>query len=400
MSIAKAHINPAVLRWARETAGLSLEDAAMKADIGDARGKPGYVRLEEWEMGDDIPTRGQAESLAKAYLRPILTFYLPNPPERAETLADFRTVSGQTAPASDNILDAFMRRIRARQQEVVEILTEEDGSVPVREFVGRFRGARDAKAVSDDIRRELGVSLEDQRALRDSDALFRLLRHKVEHIGVFVMQHGNLGSHHTNIEPDLFRGIALADSAAPFIIINSNDATAARTFTLMHELAHIWTGETGISNLSPFSGDNTSAGVEAFCNDVAVHFLMPKEPFKQVWQAIDKTDLAQAIEAIAKEFSISRASAATRLWKLGDIDQAQWWALYNRYQREWQAQKASLRAKEGGPGYYTTKRSQLGNALIHTVLGALDAGGLTCTRAARILGVNAKGFDGLRAAAV
>lgn len=395
----KAHVNPALLRWAREEAGLSLEQAVQRAGIADTKKRTAIERLQEWETNQAAPTRTQAENLAKAYYRPVLTFYLRAPPAQAKQIPDFRAIGDHPAAHGGNILAALVRRMRARQMEVVELLTEDTDEVEPLPFIGRFQQDAAPEAIALDIRSELAFDFGTQRALRDRDALFRFLRRLAEEAGIFVLLQGNLGSYHTDIEPEEFRGIALVDPVAPFIVINSNDAKAAHTFTLVHELAHLWLGEAGISNLSPFAGDGDALGLEALCNRVAAEFLMPRKAFEEAWRHVEKRNLEKAVAVLADDFSISRAAAANRLWKLGAIHENDWWNLYRGYQVDWRRHREKLKERDGGANYFNTKRSQLGAALIRTVLGAVDAGALTYTRASRILGVNAKSFDGLRVGA-
>jgi hypothetical protein len=68
--------------------------------------------------------------------------------------------------------------------------------------------------------------LETYRAARDHDEAFGILRDHTEAAGVFVLLLGNLGSHHTNIDLETFRGFALADQEAPFLVINDQVTTA------------------------------------------------------------------------------------------------------------------------------------------------------------------------------
>ncbi|MBT3549647.1 MAG: ImmA/IrrE family metallo-endopeptidase [Rhodospirillaceae bacterium] len=393
----KAHINPAVLRWAREKAQLPLESAARKAGISDTLKQSAAERLGVWEDGADVPTRNQLASLAKAYYRPVLTFYLQEPPAQAEQLSDFRTVGDHPADGDNNILAAFTRKMRARQREIVQLIADDGDEPEPLPFIGRLGVDSSPREVVDDIREVLGFPFELQRGMNDRDGLFRALRARAEAVGIFVIIQGNLGSYKTNIEPEAFRGIAFADPVAPFIIINGNDAKAARTFTLMHELAHLWLGEEGISNLSPFAGNDARGGLEAFCNAVAAEFLLPRGFLVEAWDRVVGLELPEAMVSLASQFKVSRAAVANRLWKLNRIDEVDWWALYATYQDEWRRQRVRMQEQEGGPTFYITKQSQLGAALIRTVLGGVDAGNLTYTRASRILGVNAKNFDGLRA---
>lgn len=396
MAGTKVHINPSVLEWARKQAGLSLEEAARKGHVAGNKNMVPAERLGLWESGREAPTRNQLENLAKAYYRPVLTFYMKAPPAQSERFPDFRTVADRPASNKSPVLGAFVRRMRARQQEVVDLIIEDGGKTEPLPFIGRFEPGAGIDDVTADIRRELDVSFEDQRRSKDAGALFRTLRAAAERIRIFVVVQGNLGSYHTDIEAEDFRGIALADPVAPFVVINSNDARAAHIFTLIHELAHLWIGASGISNLSPFSGEGQGAEIERFCNRVASEFLMPKAEIEAAWQNVNKPNLAYAVSSMAKEFSISRAAIANRLWKLGMMDDDDWWRLYRMYQEEWRRHRERLREGDGGPTYHINKRSQLGNALIRTVLGAVESGAITYTRASRILGVNSKSFDRLK----
>ena len=88
---------------------------------------------------------------------------------------------------------------------------------------------------------------------------------RVEQIGIYVFQQGN-------VDLQEARGFAIADEYAPFIFINSNDAEAARMFTLAHELCHLWMNEPGISNQESFEKSKSEQvyDVEIFCNRCSV----------------------------------------------------------------------------------------------------------------------------------
>ncbi len=117
----------------------------------------------------------------------------------------------------------------------------------------------------------LASSLSD-RVMAAERPRLRLLARTCQAAGIFVLLIGNLGSHHTALDVELFRGFALSDKVAPFVVIaNDQDSEQAWSFTLLHELAHIWLGQTGVS-----SGRPTSA-IETFCNDVAGRVLLPSD---------------------------------------------------------------------------------------------------------------------------
>ncbi len=403
MSTQRANINNSMLRWAREDAGLSLEEAAQAIGIPQTKDRSPEQRLKDWEDGQDYPTHNQLATVAKAYFRPVLTFYLAEPPTVETDVADFRTVGDRELKAPSPKLRALISRMKAKQQQVLDLLREEheQTGVPLEplQFVGRFREIRDVNAVARDIEAELGIRRNDRNLANDNDGLFRYFRYKAEQCGVFVLAQGDLGHHTTDIDPEDFRGFALADPLVPFVVINDNDAKAARTFTLAHELAHLWIGTSGISNHNPF-GRNGADEIddEKFCNAVASELLLPTLQFEEAWARVDKIDLFNAVRTVASEFSISRAATAHRLWREEKISEDQWWALYNQYQAEWRARRARDQGRnQGGPSWYTIKSYQLGNRLKETVFKALDSGQLTYTRASRILGASPENLKKLRA---
>ncbi len=232
-------INPRMLSRARETAGLSPEEAAAKLGLKSTAKATAAEKLLQAESGKRPVSQGMLEEAAATYRRPLITFYLPQPPPRAERGEDFRTIAGAASPREDALLDALVRDVRTRQQQLREALLDDEDteSLP---FVASCRMAEGARSVAAKIRVTLGVGTAEQRQARDTGALFSLLRAAAERAGVYVLLLGDLGSHHSDIGEEVFRGAALADDVAPFVVINDNDATPARSFTLLHELAHIW----------------------------------------------------------------------------------------------------------------------------------------------------------------
>src|SRR5262245_62983883 len=81
----EARVRPALLVWARETAGLSIEDAARKLAVTPER-------LREWENPERRlrPTVTQLRKAANVYKRPLAVFFLPSPPTTPSPLHDFR----------------------------------------------------------------------------------------------------------------------------------------------------------------------------------------------------------------------------------------------------------------------------------------------------------------------
>ena len=256
--------NPEVFRWARESAGLEPEGAARAVGIVPAS-------LIAIEQGAKEPSRTTLSNMSKVYRRSLLTFYLPAPPRKGDRGEDFRTVVADRTIEADAEVDALVRDLRARQRLVRAVL-EDDEDVQPLAFIGSASMNDGVQALTKSIEQIIGVTLAQYRAQKDAASAFALLREHAEHAGVFVLLIGNLGSHHSAIPVEAFRGFAIADPIAPFVVINDGDARAAWSFTLLHELAHLWLGATGISG-----GGSPEKTIERFCNDVAGEFLLDRK---------------------------------------------------------------------------------------------------------------------------
>lgn len=390
-------VNPNILIWARETAGLSREDAAEKLNVYAAYDYSPVERMERWETGEDEPTRALLVKMAKQYRRPLLTFYMSEPPIRGERGEDFRTLP-DAIPASQNALvDALVRQTRARQSMVKAALIEAEEDQPLA-FVGSFQLDTSITAAKDRLAEIFDIDIVDFRRERTPEKAFNYLRSKVEAKNVFVLLAGNLGSHHTNLDTEIFRGFALADDVAPFVVINDLDSKAALSFTLLHELVHLLLGETGIS------GSRAETRVEKFCNDVASEVLFPAAEIRTLFEEMDFANLIQEeaqelISQYARARNVSASMLAYKLYRMGMMEEGAWSALSAAFRAFWLNARDKRRASRDpdgtGPSYYVVKRHKLGNSLVSVVDRMMSAGILSTTRAGKILDVRPKNVEHL-----
>lgn len=382
-------VSPEILRWARESAGLSEDDAARKLGFSDTKTRLGIDRLGSLESGAEEPSRSVLLRMSKHYRRPLVTFYLSSPPAVGDRGQDFRTLPHAQPPADSALVDALVRDIRARQ-EMVRAVLEADGAERL-SFVGSLSNDASIASIVKSISAALEFRAVDFYAAKSPEAAFIDLRERVERTGTFVLLMSNLGSHHTSIEPEVFRGFALADPVAPFVVINDQDSKAAWSFTLLHEFAHIWLGQTGISAAS------SELAVERVCNDAASHMLLPEAGLDGigVLEDLSVDDICRRIIDFSRPRNISYSLVAYRLLLSGRISKAAWAELSRHFREMWRRQKASAREKareddSGGPSYYVVRRQRLGNALLRFVRESVESGELAPTKAARILGVKAR----------
>ena len=383
-------VNPEILVWARQSAGLTLEEAAKKNQrLRDGQKASAADKLNALELGMAEPSRPVLVEMARVYRRPLVTFYLSKPPAQGERGTDFRTLATDHSTADDALLDALVRDIRARQSMVRAILEDIEEAEPL-PFVGSHVIGDGLPEVLASLKSLLDVDLDAYRKQRNATAAFGLLRTRAENAGVFVLLKGNLGSHHTDIvDTDVFRGFTIADDVAPFVIINHHDARPAWSFTLLHELTHLLLGQTGVS------GARAENDLERFCDDVASEFLFPHEESKELIfaQGTDFETIALQISARSNEANVSRTMLAYKIWRSGGIGRDTFNRLKNMFRAQWlserEERREQTRQQQSGVvvNPYVTRRHQLGQPLVGLVRRAMTSGELTTSKASTVLGV-------------
>lgn len=386
-------VNPKILVWARETAGLTREEASQRLGIKGTRGRSAIERMKDLECAKEEPTWSMLSKMSKIYHLPSVIFYLSKIPPPGDRGEDFRTLPRKPDRKAQGLIDAAVRDMHARQGILRSALEdiEEAESLP---FIGSAKAIqsgrrRDIERLADSIRKTLAFDRQWFRSRANAKEGFAYLRERAEEAGIFVILIANLGSWHSTLDVELFRGFVIADPIAPLVVINANDSPSAQSFTLVHELAHLWIGSSGISGGSV----EGSEGIERFCNEVASEFLVSQSemdgleittrtPFDEVKERIDK---------FAKERKISRTMVALRLHRSDSIELRIYRKLADEFKRMFLESKKKERSVsgKGGPSYYVLTKQRLGSNLIDLVDRMMDEESLTVTKAAIVLGVNA-----------
>jgi Zn-dependent peptidase ImmA (M78 family) len=378
-------VNPEILVWARTTAGLDREEAARRINLNAARGVAGPERLALIEAGEVEPSEALLNRMAKQYRRPLLTFYLAEPPRPDDVGQDFRTLPERTDP-TNAFLAALLRDVKARQSLTKELLEDDEDAAPNR-FVGSRHIREGADRVAHAISRDLEFDRRTFRTSRTVEDAFNYLRGQTEEAGVFVLLAGSLGSWQTAIDVSAFRGFAIADDLAPVVVVNDQDAKSAWSFTLLHELTHLWLGQSGIS------GSSSELAIERFCNEVAALILVPRPEVLAINLPHNARmdELQHIIGEFADERKVSRSMVTYQLFRTDRIDHQQWEELTAAFHDQWlrirAAHRQAGREAEGGPNWYIVRRHRIGNAFLDLARRGVEAGNLTPTRAAKILGV-------------
>lgn len=356
-------ISPKILRWAADQRGLSL-DALV--DLLEKPTKRDALVAGKFSITD-------AEKLAKKTHIPFGYFFLETPPITAQpTLPDLRQLPNHEPLSIDffDVLDDVLRK----QQWYIEYL--QDQGAHKLGFVGKFKlnANLPAEKVAADIQRTLVITDHERKKCKNHSEFFTLLSEKAESIGILVFKNSIVKSNtHRGLSVNEFRGFAIADMLAPVIFINGKDSKAAWIFTLAHEIAHIWLGESGVSDI-PLKQQKNAKNLETYCNRIAAELLTPKTQFLGAW----KQAAEPKFDVLSKAFKVSQLVIARRAFDLGKID----WATYQSIAEVSSKQKTS----SGGDPYrsYPIRNSKrLTLAIISTAM----SGGIMLREAASLLNV-------------
>ena len=348
----RAPVKPELLRWARERAGLEVEALTRR-----------FPRYQEWENGAAQPTLRQVEDLAKATQAAVGYFFLTAPPDESLPIPDLRTVgSVPMGRPSPNLLSTIY--LCQQRQEWYREFANAEGDGPL-SFVGSETRTSDTEQVATRIRNSLKLDLAARATLPTWTEALRHFIAAAEALGVLVMVNGVVGNNtHRKLDPDEFRGFALADEVAPLIFINAADTKAAQMFTLAHELAHLWLGQSAVSDSTPIS--MPAHAVEGWCNRVAAELLVPLSALREQYRP--EEDLSAALTRLARRFKVSTLVLLRRIHDLGTLGEAAFRAAY-------QAEHDRLRTltTTTGGSFFPTLQSRVGRrfgrALVISTLG-------------------------------
>ena len=313
--------NGAMMEWARQWRGRTLEEAASKIGVS-------ADRVRAWELGDEKPTVVMARKLADFYGRAFMEFFYDDKPEIVESrlLPDYRLHQGTGDPrANREILEvqhwAELQRVNAL--DLYEDIEEEVPAFPVGLSASI---SDDVEAFADKAREAFSFPFAVQRNMKYKDAqdFPNMLRARMEDIGVLVLRENALSKFGVS-------GMTIVQFPLP-IIVYASEAPARSAFTLMHEFAHIVLREGAISGPERERGGATrERQVERWCDKFAAAFLTPKAALEELrgpppakpQGEIDDVTLA----AIARHFKVSQHAMLIRLVDLHYVDADFYWRL-------------------------------------------------------------------------
>jgi Zn-dependent peptidase ImmA (M78 family) len=364
-------VRPELLRWARERAGVMTADDLVQR----------VPRLAEWEAETAQPTLKQLEDFARAVHVPVGYLFLPAPPEEPLPIPDFRTHDGRgVRRASPNLLD-MLYVCQERQGWYRDFA--QASRMPEAAFVASATLDQRPEAVASAMAERLGFNLAARAACRTWEEALRLFIGQAEKLGVLVMVSGIvLSNTHRALDPQEFRGFALADRRAPLVFINGADTKSGQMFTLAHELAHLWLGTSALSDATaaPLSGHRRE---EVWCNAVAAELLVPLAAVRAAVQPGEAVNAA--MNRLARQFMVSTLVILRRLLDAGAISR-------EAFGQAWGMERERLRALADAPGagggdFYRTTLSRVGKRFARAIVESTLEGQTLYRDAFRMLGV-------------
>lgn len=372
-------VNPNMLKWARETAGLGVDDVVRKLK----RKRVTAETVLSWENGEGSPSYPQLERMAyEIYKRPLALFFFPEPPQEETPKQSFRTLPDYAIDRLPERIRFLIRRARVMQLNLAELY---DNANPALQHIVRDRSfdpGVSAVRMATTVRDYLGIDLARQSRWKNSEEALRVWRDALEEHGVFVFKDA--------FRVDSFSGFCLYDEQFPIIYVNNSKPKDRQIFTLFHELAHLLFRTGGIDTrlddyLDFLEGD--SRRIEVLCNRFTGEFLVPTRDFEPRIRGITIDD--ESIQQLSDRYHVSREVILRKLLDRKLVDEA----LYREKVRDW-TQSAKTSSGKGGD-YYKIMGTYLGARYLGTAFSRYYQNRISVEQLADYLGVKVKNVPGM-----
>ena len=382
-SVPMLGVQPTLLKWARESAHLSLAEVAAKL-------KKTVDVIEAWESGAEAPSYPQLEKLAYSlYKRPLALFFLPSPPVEPKPEVEFRALPDVDLRRLSRETVLLIRRAHAQQASLIELFNNRspvaepiwnrillDASKPI---IPQAKAVRTALAVF--------APGSDNWGEADGDVALKIWRKAIEANGVFVFK--------DTFKQKELSGFCLEHPQLPVVTINNSVSKTRQIFSLLHELAHVLLNRRAISTFDETRLLQLSLAeqrIERFCNQIAAEVLVPSDDFSaQVLEFPGNVEnlRSERFELLAERYHVSREVILRIFLDAGRVSPE----YYERRKAEWDGQRTT-RSKSGG-NYYATKGQYLSERLMSEVFARYGRRQITVDEAADFIGVKAKQVDEL-----
>lgn len=365
-------VNPVMLTWARETAGISIEEVSRRIK------KPIEV-IQSWESGADTPTYIQLEKLAyQIYKRPLALFFFPDPPQEETPEQSFRTLPDQEIENMSSRMKILIRRARVLQENLREL---NEAVNPADRHIFKELQINVDQSLGEmvtSVREFIGIDLDQQFGWKDSDQAFKRWRESLEENGIFVFKDA--------FKEDAFSGFCLYDNEFPIIYINNSKSNTRQIFTLFHELAHILFKTGGVDAriddyINYLGGDDRK--IEIICNRFAGAYLVPDSDFNERIKGTNVNDIL--LNDLASLYKVSREVILRKFLDRNIVDQ-------NYYLEKTEEWANSKKTKKGGGNYYRNIGIYLSQSYMEQAFSRFYQNRISDVQLASYLGIKTNGI--------
>ncbi len=362
----RVEIKPEMVRWARERSGKSVPDLIKS-----------FPKIDLWESGEVNPTFKQLENFAKKTHLPIGYLFLHEPPEESVPIPDCRTIANvHIGKPSPDLLDTIY--ICQQRQEWYHNYARSLRFDPL-PIIGSANLDSEIVTVAEEMRNTLKFDIEERRRTATWSEALRQFLNQVDDFGVMVMVSSVVGSNnHRKLDPDEFRGFVLSDELAPLIFINGSDTKSAQMFTIAHELAHLWLGESALSDIGPASLPSNE--IENWCNKVAAELLVPYSVIADEFQ--EESNIFDEMNRLARFFKVSTLVILRRIYDIRAISEDKFGEMYDLELKR----LLSIQTSRGGD-FYKSQPARLSKRFARAVVSSTLEGQSSFTESFRLLGI-------------
>lgn len=361
-------IRPPVLEWAQRRSG---------RDASEIRER--FVKWDHWLTEEQHPTFSDVEKIANFTRVPVGYLFLTEPPQEELPIPDFRVGRGAAENPSDDLLETiYLNQLRQGWYEDYLAEIGDDDPLP---FVG---SARDfsveiaARAIIDAL--DYGIS--KRLTMRSIDeARAHLIRAFEASGGLVVLNSMVANNTYRKLDINEFRGFTLHSLVAPLVFINGADTKRGQVFSLLHEFAHVWRGESGVSA----GGDplvDRDTDTERWCDAVAAEIAVPEDDLRGAFD--DRADITDELDRLGDRY---RCSTLVVLIRLRDLSIVPREAFSDLYRAEVERLLALIDGKpsSGSGNFYYNQPFRIGRTLSRAIIRDTQRGNTSMTEALRLM---------------
>ena len=345
-------VNNDILKWARETSGLSIGEVARKLNKQ-------ADDIENWEQGISSPTYPQLEKLAyEVYRRPTAIFFFPAIPKESSPRVEFRTLPEEEVDAMPPEIIKLYKRAKVYQLNLKELDNQNDMNAP--RMVDNFKLTKASNIIelAKAVRVFLKIDLQIQAGWESTDIAIEAWRKALIACGIYIFKDA--------FKNNNYSGLSLYDENYPVILINNSMPKTRQIFTIFHEVGHLLFKSGGVDILHESFIDRLQSDyyiIEKKCNEFAGEFLFPSALFQEVQTAFSE----QKLNELADTFKVSREVVLRKYLNFNLITSDTYKFYTDKWLKEYLDSRDKAKNSDSGGDPYYTKMAYLGLYYINLV---------------------------------